>query len=455
MFTPPVEENDRRILGVGSSKMVWRIQMVDDFAVINAFDHQRIDGLPEHWTLKEKIHHNNSNILREFYFTQHLKTIFGDLIPEVSMFKKGEMIDDGRFRYKKELCESVVNSDELFYEMVRIAEEVIEKGWVYLDMKPANLGRRGGKLCIIDTDPKSFYQFPPEYKQYYLMSSYMIILLVSKNYKPYISETTLVQFIVEKQLTYDEFRKTYDKEPPLDTITKYGNNLSPRRLHVSKVMHPRAFFDAYSGREGAVYGLFRLTKLSTHEPYLAAMAEVQSASTAAQVQPENPFLKAALKVEQAFATTIQKQFEMERGIATAQKAAREAMALSKSARGSQYEHAKEEKYFVDEAKRADTYANSRIKEHASALRLLSVAQAEYDAAQVEEQRRLNAIDEEQRRLNTIEDDPYPYLKNKNKNNYISKLSRGKKSKGKKSRVDRSRAKKSRFKATAKNSKSPF
>jgi hypothetical protein len=269
---------------------------------------------------------------------------------------------------------------------------------------------------------------------------------------------------VEKQLTYDEFRKTYDKEPPLDTITKYGNNLSPRRLHVSKVMHPRAFFDAYSGKEGAVYGLFRLTKLSTHEPYLAAMAEVQAASTAAQVQPENPILKAALKVEQAFATTIQKQFEMERGIATAQKAAREAMdakALSKSARGSQYEHAKEEKYFVDEAKRADTYANSRIKEHASALRLLSVAQAEYDAAQVEEQRRLNAIDEEQRRLNTIEDAPYPYLKNKNKNNYISKLSRGKKSKGKgkgkgkKSRVDRSRAKKSRFKATAKNSKSPF
>ena len=465
MFTPPVNSSDRRILGIGSSKMVWRIQPIDDFAVINAFDRQRTDGLPDHWTLKEKIRHNNSKIQREFNFTQHVKTIFGDLIPEVSTFKRGEMVEDGRFRYKKELCEPVVNSDELFYEMVRIAEEVIEKGWVYLDMKPANLGRRG-RLCIIDTDPKSFYPFPPEHKQYYLISSYMIILLVSKNYLPYISETTLVQFILDKQLTYANFRKTYDTEPPLDTITQYGNGLSPESIHVSSVMHPRAFFDAYDGKEGAVYSLFRLTHLSTHPPFLAAMAEVQATSRAAQVQPENHVLKAAVQVAQAFATTITKQVEMERGIDTAEKAAHEAneaRSLSRTARRSDFERVKkEETYYVNEAAWADTYARSCVKQHASAIQLLSVAQAEYEAAQDTEQRRLNAIDEEQRRLNAIEDEPYPYLKNEN--NYTSKLGRGKSKgkgtgkgtgKGKKGRVDRSRAKPSRFKRTSKNRISPI
>ena len=540
MFNPPVEKNDQRILGIGSSKMVWKIRAADDFAVINAFDYQRTDDLPEHWTLKRMIDHNNSKILREYYFTQHVKTIFGDLIPKVSMFKSGEFIEDGRVRYKKELCESVVNSDELFYEMVRIAEEVIEKGWVYLDMKPANLGRRGGKLCIIDTDPKSFYQFPPEHKQYYLMCSYMIILLVSKNYQPYISETTLVQFIVDKELTYDEFLKTYETEPPIDTITKYGNNLYPKGLHVSAVMHPRLFIDAYDGGQGALYGLFRLTKLSIHAPYLAAIAEVHAASRASKVQPENLVLKAGVQVAEAFATTIQKQVEMERAIATAEKAAGEA----RDAKGSNAE-----KIYANEVTRADKYVRLCVKNHASAIELLSVARSEYEEAQlqeerrmyelqerkrmsaiqekrrlnaikeqrrlnaleeqrrlnaIEEQRRLNALEEqrrtnafkeqtrlnalekkrglnaleekrrlnaleEQRRINALEETSYPYLKNEN--NYTTKVSRGKKSKGKgkgtgkgtekgtgkgkKSRVDRSKAKPSRFKATAKNSKSPF
>ena len=124
---------------------------------------------------------------------------------------------------------------------------------------------------------------------------------------------------------------------------------------------------------------------------------------------------------------------------------------------------------MNEAAWADTYARSCVKKHASAIQLLSVAQAEYEAAQDKEQRRLNAMDEEQRRLNEIEDAPYPYLKNEN--NYTSKVGKGKSKskskgkgkgtgkskgtgKGKKSRVDRSRAKTSRFNAVQ-NSKSPF
>lgn len=486
MFAPPVNSSDPRMLGIGFSKMVWKIQPNDDFAVINSFDRQRMARIPEEWPLNKKINYSNGKIGREYDFTKHVKTVFGDLIPAVSMFKRGEMIDDGKFRYKKELCEPVVNSDEIFYEMVRIAEEVIEKGWVYLDMKPANLGRRGGKLCIIDTDPQSFYQFPPEHKEYYLMSSYMIILLGSKNYPPFISETTLVQFILEKQLTYADFRKTYVTDPPLDTITKYGHGLSPKSIHVSSVMHPRAFFDAYDGKEGALYSLYRLTHLSTHPPFLAAMAEVQAASMAAQAQPENPVLKASVKVAQAFATTIPKQVEMERGIETAERAAHDA-ALSNS------------KTVQDEATRADSYAKSCVEEHATAIQLLSAARAEYEAAKVEEKRRLNAAEEqrrwnalkekgrlnaiekqsrlnaveekrrlksaeEQRRINAIEETSYPYLKNEN--NYTLKVGKGKskskgkgksksKSKGKKSRVDRSRAKTSRFNAVQKNSKSPF
>ena len=501
MFDPPDNASDPRMLGVGFSKMVWKIQPNDDFAVINAFDRQRMGRLPKEWTLNQKINYSNDKIIREFNFTQHVKTVFGDLIPAVSRFKRGEMLDDGKFRYKKELCEPVVNSDEIFYEMVRIAEEVIEKGWVYLDMKPANLGRRGGKLCIIDTDPESFYPFPPEHKPYYLMASYMIILLGSKNYPPFISETTLVQFIVEKQLTYTEFRKTYYTDPPIDTITQYGNELSSKqygngpsskRIHLSAVMHPRAFFDAYDGKEGAMYSLYRLTHLSTHPPFLAAMAEVQAASRAAQLEPKNPVLKASVKVAQAFATTIPKQVEMERAIATADMALDAALSNSTNANAEK------------EAERADKYARSCMEDHASAIQLISVARAEYEAEKrrlnafeeqrrwnaLEEQGRLNAVEkqsrwnaaeekrrlnaaEEQRRLNAIQETSYPYLKNEN--NYTLKVGKGKSKgkskskgtgkskgkskskgtgKGKKSRVDRSRAKTSRFNAVQKN-KSPF
>jgi len=273
MFIPPIKKKvkDPRILGTGSSKMVWKIKPDDDFAVINAFDSQRYEGLPEHWTEKQMIDHSNSRIIKEYYFTLHVRTLFGDLIPDVFLFRDPSPFKDGKFRYAKQLCEPVVKDEALFFEMIRIADQLLDQGWIYLDMKPANLGIRDGKLCIIDTDPESFYKFQDELRPYYRICNYMIIILVMRNFKPYISAATYVKFILDRKLTYQECEHYYRCEPKLKAIAQYGNeHLDTSRIRLSSVMHPRDFLDAYGGN-GALYELYQLFKLcAAPDPYEAA-----------------------------------------------------------------------------------------------------------------------------------------------------------------------------------------
>jgi hypothetical protein len=263
MFKPPIKQKirDARILGVGTSKMVWTIDPADDYAVINAFDDQRTEGLPKYWTLEEKINYNNTEIKIEYNFTAYLRTIFGDLIPEVFLFKDNPF-KDYRFRYAKQLCTPVEVSDVLFHQMVHIVDMVLQKGWVYLDMKPANLGVRNGKICIVDTDPQSFYRIQPEMVPYFRLSSYMIILEFSRNFLPFISVATLVQFIRDRKILYKDIETVYHFDPSLRAIAKYGDTFFDKELITLKtVMHPRDFFDAYGGK-GTLYVLKELMDLA-------------------------------------------------------------------------------------------------------------------------------------------------------------------------------------------------
>jgi len=287
MFVPPTREKpDPRILGTGTSKMVWQIRPTDDFAVINAYDDQRAALLPVSWTPEEIIDYSNKKIIREYEFTQYVRKLFGDLIPKVYPFRSG-MFQDNKFRYAKELCEPVVKDNSLFYEMVHIAEEVLDKGWVYLDMKPGNLGIRNGKTCIIDTDPTSFYRFPPEMKSYFVLCSYMIILLISRNYAPYISESTLLRFIQDKQLHLAQFAQTYRTTPPLKQLAEYGNQFID--LHLTTVMHPRDFFDAYGTYKGKgpLHVLKQLIDLTVSNPVpMPVTPDVLPPATPSESKPE-------------------------------------------------------------------------------------------------------------------------------------------------------------------------
>ena len=284
MFNPPVRGvKDPRVLGTGTSKMVWQIRPDDDFAVINAYDDQRMHNLSDLWTLEEKVDYSNKKIMREYDFTQYVRKLFGDLIPKVYPFRPG-MFQDNKFRYAKELCEPVVRDNSLFYEMIRISEEVLEKGWIYLDMKPANLGLRNGKTCILDTDPASFYRFPPELKPYFTLCSYMIILLISRNHAPYISETTLVKFILEKNILFSDFEEVYRINLPVKQLAEYGN--------MTSVMKPRDFFDAYGtyGGKGPLYVLKQLTDLTIEHPVpLPVTPDVLPPATP-YATPETPYV---------------------------------------------------------------------------------------------------------------------------------------------------------------------
>jgi hypothetical protein len=289
MFIPPVRgKKDPRILGTGTSKMVWQIRSSDDFAVINAYDDQRFAFLPEGLTLEEKIVQSNKKIMQEFHFTQYVREIFGDLIPKVYLFRVG-MFQDNKFRYAKELCEPVVKNDALFYDMIRIAEDLLDQGWVYLDMKPANLGIRKGKTCIVDTDPTSFYRFPPELKPYFVLCSYMIILLISRNHAPYISERTLLKFILDRQISFSEFEEVYRIDPPLKKIAEYGNQFFDLQL---KVMKPRDFFDAYGtyGGKGPLYVLKQLIDLTIENPVPMPVTPDVLPPTTPYATPETPYV---------------------------------------------------------------------------------------------------------------------------------------------------------------------
>ena len=435
MFIPPIKQKvkDPRILGTGSSKMVWKIKPDDDFAVINAFDSQRFEGLPKHWTEKQMIDHSNSRIIKEYYFTLHVRKLFGDLIPDVFLFRDPSPFKDGKFRYAKQLCEPLVKDETLFFEMIRIADQLLDQGWIYLDMKPANLGIRDGKLCIIDTDPESFYKFQDELKQYFRICSYMIIILVMRNFKPYISAATYVKFILDRKLTYQECEHYYRCEPKLTAIAQYGNeHLDTSRIRLSSVMHPRDFLDAYGGR-GALYELYQLFKIcAAPDPYEAAYTN--------DVETEGIEAEAASRADsmsQAFSTDL-----TDRLAAKAGEAARAAVrARNEPARLARIEAARVEAARLEAARLEAARIEAERVEAARVESELAEA-ARIEAARAEEATHMLA-----KSFNSQNATPN-YL------NYVEVKSKSKSKKSKKKEKPRTKEKKrskvSRFKRTAKN-----
>jgi hypothetical protein len=366
-----------------------------------------------------------------------VRKLFGDLIPDVFLFRDPSPFKDGKFRYAKQLCEPVVKDEKLFFEMIRIADQLLDQGWIYLDMKPANLGIRDGKLCIIDTDPESFYKFQDELRPYYRICNYMIIILVMRNYKPYISAATFVKFILDRKLTYQECEHYYRCEPKLKAIAQYGNeHLDTSRIRLSSVMHPRDFMDAYGG-SGALYELYQLFKIcAAPDPYEAAERD--------DIEIEGREAEAASRadsVSQAFSRDL-----TDRLAAKAGEVARAAVrARNLSARTARLEAARLEAERVEAARlEAARLESARVEsELAEAVEAAEAARLETERAEAEATQVLNKSFNSQNKTPNYSN--YVEVKSKSK-------SKSKKSKKKKQArtKEKKRSKISRFKQTPKN-----
>lgn len=249
----PKDKNDKRIIGQGSSKMVWEL---DEFAVINAYDRQRFHGLDGIEEVKQ-IEISNRAIAMEYNFTLYLNRIFPELIPRVYLFKDPYPFEDKRFRYVKDLCTRVKNNEYVFDKLIKVSDTLLDKGWVYLDIKPANLSENG-QLSIMDTDYKSLYKVPEDMIPDFRKWVYMIVLIYTYNHLN-VDPKTLIEFIKKKGIDSKmlrELRPKFSIEPwkkISKEIIEYGNNLFRDEnvddyIQLTYIMDPYAFFEAYGAK---------------------------------------------------------------------------------------------------------------------------------------------------------------------------------------------------------------
>jgi len=247
----PKDRNDDRYIHEGSSKMVWKL---DDFAVINAYDRQRFRDLKG--TEDEKIQQSNQTIMMEYNFTLYLNSIFPALIPKVYLFKDPYPFEDKRFRYVKDFCTMVKNDEGLFDKLIKVSDILLDKGWVYLDIKPENISEQNGQLSIMDTDYKSLYKVPEDMIPDFRKWVYMIVLIYSYNNLTIIDPKTLIEFIKKKGIhtkMLRELRPKFSIEPWKEIskeIIEYGNNLfrdakKEDYIQLNYIMDPYTFFEAY------------------------------------------------------------------------------------------------------------------------------------------------------------------------------------------------------------------
>ena len=249
---PPDGEHDRSVLGAGSSKFAWKSQYLNG-AVINSFDWQRRDQKPEGMTMYQWNIEYDDKMRTEYEFTKYLRTIFGDLIPWVK-YIPAHRFYDRKFRYEKELCNRVniythESRVKFFHEMFAIQDMVLSKGWVFLDMKPDNVGLHRGTLCLIDTDPCHFYRVPPGMIEHFRVASYMIILLISL--KIQIPADVLMEKMKEKGITSERMENTYQYFKKLRTVDMqnieyYGNQFFRNEpFKIKGLMNPLLFIHHY------------------------------------------------------------------------------------------------------------------------------------------------------------------------------------------------------------------
>jgi hypothetical protein len=200
-------------LGKGTYKSVWKL---NDFAVVNATDKQR--GLDRGYN-QTQANESNKPIQMEYNFTVYLHNLFTPepncpfKIPKVYLFQNPKIFRPQiLFRYAKELCGKVDENDNLVNQMIAITDYLSEKGWVYLDMKPSNLGMLDRKICIVDTDYKHFYRVPDHLKEDFRNWSYLIIVMYAYLFLKKVTKETLLQIINKKNITEEMLMDLWKKQ---------------------------------------------------------------------------------------------------------------------------------------------------------------------------------------------------------------------------------------------------
>ncbi len=283
----PTSNQDPRFLGKGASKMIWLMypnQEMDqkqmprmDKVMVNAYTSQLLNG--QNGTEEEIIANRMEEQRNEFHFTRMVRAEFPGLIPQVYELVQDNYLPQPRFRYTKDRCEAVVKNNDLFHHMIGISDGLIDRGWVYLDMKPGNLGMFEGRILLIDTDPSSFYRIPrfdnpaenQRFERFYRISCHMIILLFCMNHVEEIDIEVLHDFVHTNGYTEGLFRGIYYTEPISDaSIAQYNTELAisthyPVNVTEDDIMTPKTFIRHYGNFQGD-HALTRLQQIIDYEP---------------------------------------------------------------------------------------------------------------------------------------------------------------------------------------------
>ena len=262
--------------------MIWVVQSDAEMAqlqrpradkvMVNAFDDQIFDGTG---TEQEMIAEKMEEQRNEYHFTRMVRDEFPDLVPMVfGLSSARTFTPQPRFRYIKDRCDPLPKDADLFHHMIRISDRIVDFNWVYLDMKPGNIGQREGQVLLIDTDPSSFYRVPRiaddlarrRMREFYRVSCHMIILLYCLNFVGEIDVEVLQDFIRAKNYTMQIFRDTYYGQPMTGaTIALYNNAANnqrgfPVRVHAQDIMPPKTFISHYGTFDGH-HALVRLQQI--------------------------------------------------------------------------------------------------------------------------------------------------------------------------------------------------
>ena len=158
--------------------------------------------------------------------------------------------------------------------MIQLSDRIVDFNWVYLDMKPGNVGHREGRVLLLDTDPSSFYRIPRiaddmarrRMREFYRVSCHMIILLFCLNFVDEIEVEVLQDFIRAKKYNERIFRDTYYGTPmSCGNIALYNNNINsedgyPVRVNARDIMSPKTFISHYGTYDGQ-HALVRLQQI--------------------------------------------------------------------------------------------------------------------------------------------------------------------------------------------------
>lgn len=253
---PPTSQHHPSVLGAGSTKFAWKSDYLKG-VVINSLDWQRTQQKPEGMPMYRWNIEYDDKMKTEFAFTKYVRKIFGGLIPWVKTIPS-HYFNDIKFRYEKEFCYEVdiyspKEKLKFFHEMFAIEDTVLAKGWVFLDIKPDNVGIHKdtyrGTLCLIDTDPCHFYRVPPDMIEHFRVASYIIIFLISLRMR--IPEDIMVEKMKEKGITKERMELTYqyfkNLEPvDMENIGYYGNKfLRDEPFKIKGLLNPRLFIHGY------------------------------------------------------------------------------------------------------------------------------------------------------------------------------------------------------------------